>query len=196
MTPSPPTRVRLGMVGGGQGAFIGQVHRLAAALDGECELVCGAFSRTPENNRLTGALCGLPPERVHTDWRQLLEDERRRPADQRMQLLVIATPNHLHVPIAEAALQAGCHVFSEKPAALSLREAQRLAAFHAEVAAYIASGSPFDKAGGYAIQGRAGAFVVKLVGSYGNVVGLPLYETMTLLMGEGYPVYDGWLEPA
>ncbi|WP_231489522.1 Gfo/Idh/MocA family protein [Billgrantia saliphila] len=127
MTFSPLSRIRLGMVGGGQGAFIGQVHRLAAALDGEFELVCGAFSRSPENNRHTGALCGLPAERIHTDWRQLIEDERRRPADQRMQLLVIATPNHLHVPIAEAALDAGFHVFSEKPAALSLSEAQRLA---------------------------------------------------------------------
>ncbi|MDI5987151.1 Gfo/Idh/MocA family oxidoreductase [Halomonas sp. M4R5S39] len=127
MPTTPHTRLRLGMVGGGQGAFIGRVHRLAAALDGEFELVCGAFSRMPDNNQHSGAQCGLPPERTYADWQQLLESERRRPADQRMQLLVIATPNHLHVPIAEAALQAGFHVFSEKPAALSLREAQHLA---------------------------------------------------------------------
>jgi septum formation protein len=64
-----------------------------------------------------------------------------------------------------------------------------------DIETYLASGEWEGKAGGYAIQGRAGAFVVKIVGSYSNVVGLPLYETMTMLMGEGYPVYDGWLEP-
>ena len=65
-----------------------------------------------------------------------------------------------------------------------------------EIETYLASGEWQGKAGGYAVQGRAGAFVTKLVGSYSNVVGLPLYETMTLLMGEGYPVYDNWMEPA
>ena len=65
-----------------------------------------------------------------------------------------------------------------------------------EVDIYLASGEWEGKAGGYAIQGRAGAFVTKLVGSYSNVVGLPLYETMALLMGEGYPVYDRWMTPA
>jgi septum formation protein len=66
----------------------------------------------------------------------------------------------------------------------------------AEIDTYLASGEWEGKAGGYAIQGRAGAFVTRLVGSYTNVVGLPLYETLTLLMGEGYPVYDRWLVPA
>ncbi len=65
-----------------------------------------------------------------------------------------------------------------------------------EIETYLASGEWEGKAGGYAIQGRAGAFVTRLVGSYTNVVGLPLYETMTLLMGEGYPVYDRWMLPA
>jgi septum formation protein len=65
-----------------------------------------------------------------------------------------------------------------------------------EIETYLASGEWEGKAGGYAIQGRAGAFVTKLIGSYTNVVGLPLYETMTLLMGEGYPVYDRWGLPA
>jgi septum formation protein len=65
-----------------------------------------------------------------------------------------------------------------------------------EIETYLASGEWEGKAGGYAIQGRAGGFVTRLVGSYTNVVGLPLYETMTLLMGEGYPVYDRWMIPA
>lgn len=125
---SPTPRLRLGMVGGGEGAFIGQVHRLAANLDGHFELVCGAFSRDADNNARTGAACGLPEERRYADWQALMEGERALPADQRMQLLVIVTPNHLHVPIAEAALAAGFHVFCEKPAALSLDEARGLAA--------------------------------------------------------------------
>lgn len=120
-------RIRLGMIGGGQDAFIGQVHRLASRLDDTCELVCGAFSRTVDNNKTTGAACHLPDERVYTDWQQLLISEQQLPAAQRMQLLVIVTPNHLHVPIAEAALQAGFHVFCEKPAGLSLSDVQRLA---------------------------------------------------------------------
>lgn len=120
-------RIRLGMIGGGQDAFIGQVHRLAARLDDTCELVCGAFSRTADNNTITGEACHLPQERVYADWQQLLVAEQQLPAAQRMQLLVIVTPNHLHVPIAEAALQAGFHVFCEKPAGVSLSDVQRLA---------------------------------------------------------------------
>lgn len=123
---SPTPRVRLGMVGGGEGAFIGQVHRLAANLDGHFELVCGAFSREADNNARTGAACGVAASRLYADWQRLLDGERALPAEQRMQLLVIVTPNHLHVPIAEAALAAGFHVFCEKPAALSLDEARGL----------------------------------------------------------------------
>ncbi|MFG6176962.1 Gfo/Idh/MocA family protein [Halomonas sp. THAF12] len=123
---SPTPRVRLGMVGGGEGAFIGQVHRLAANLDGHFELVCGAFSRDGDNNARTAAACGVAASRLYADWRSLLDAERALPADQRMQLLVIVTPNHLHVPIADAALAAGFHVFCEKPAALSLDEARGL----------------------------------------------------------------------
>lgn len=120
-------RIRAGMVGGGQDAFIGQVHRMAARLDGEFDWVCGAFSRDPQNNRATGQALDLPSSRVYADWQTLIEQERQRPAESRVQLLVIATPNHLHVPIARAALAAGIHVFSEKPAGVSLAEVQELA---------------------------------------------------------------------
>ncbi|MCD1597767.1 Gfo/Idh/MocA family protein [Rheinheimera aquimaris] len=119
-------RIRLGMIGGGEGAFIGAVHRHAAALDGQTELVCGAFSRDADNNQRTGASLGLAPERVYDSWQQLLEQEAALPAEQRMQLLVIVTPNQLHVPISIAALQAGFHVFSEKPAGVTLSETERL----------------------------------------------------------------------
>lgn len=126
MAASPAHRVRIGMIGGGEGAFIGEVHRLAAALDGAVELVCGSFSRTADNNQRTGARLGLAAERIHVDWQTLLEDERQRPSEERMEAVVIVTPNHLHVPIAIAALRAGFHVLSEKPAALSLAQARDL----------------------------------------------------------------------
>lgn len=121
-------RVRMGMVGGGGGAFIGAVHRMAAALDGQFELVCGAFSRDEQNNRQTGAQLGLSPERLYAGWQQLLAGEALRPASERMQVLVIVTPNQLHVPISLAASQAGFAVFCEKPAGVSLAETRQLAA--------------------------------------------------------------------
>lgn len=119
MTSVSPSRVRLGMVGGGEGALIGNVHRMAAALDGSYELVCGSFSRSDANNQRTAAACGVPPDRIHADWEALIEDERLRPSHERMEVLVIVTPSHLHMPTAEAALTAGFHVMFEKPAALS-----------------------------------------------------------------------------
>lgn len=121
MSPVAP-KIRLGFVGGGEGAFIGQAHRQAAGLDGGFELVCGAFSRDARNNQQTGAALGLDASRCYSDWRQLVDAEAALPADQRMELLVIVTPNHLHAPIAVQALKAGFDVFSEKPAALNLRE--------------------------------------------------------------------------
>ena len=99
-------KIRMGFVGGGEGAFIAQAHRQAAGLDGRFELVCGAFSRDAQNNRNTGAALGLPASRCYSDWQQMLEAERGLPAEQRMELLVIVTPNHLHAPVASQALGA------------------------------------------------------------------------------------------
>jgi predicted dehydrogenase len=115
-------KIRMGFVGGGEGAFIAKAHRQAAGLDGRFELVCGAFSRQADNNQRSGAALGLPAARCYSDWRQMLEAERALPVEQRMELVVIVTPNHLHAPVASAALKAGFHVFSEKPAALNLAE--------------------------------------------------------------------------
>ncbi|SIR18478.1 Predicted dehydrogenase [Pseudomonas sp. B10] len=119
-------KIRMGFVGGGEGSFIARAHRQAAGLDGRFELVCGAFSRDPENNQRTAAALGVAAERCYDDWQTLLAREAALPAEQRMQLLVIVTPNHLHAPIALEALSAGFHVFSEKPAALNLAEVQAL----------------------------------------------------------------------
>ena len=116
----------MGMVGGGQGAFIGDVHRLAARLDGQIELVCGAFSRDPENSRVTGEALGLDPQRCYPDFQTMMDVEAALPADRRMDFVVIVTPNHVHFPIAKAALEAGFHVLSDKPATLNLEEAVAL----------------------------------------------------------------------
>jgi predicted dehydrogenase len=119
-------KVRMGMVGGGEGAFIGAVHRMAAALDGEIELVCGAFSADPERSQRSGAALYLPAERIYPDYLTMMTAEAALPAEQRMQFVAIVTPNHLHYPIAEAALRAGFHVLSDKPATLDLTQALAL----------------------------------------------------------------------
>ena len=111
------------MIGGGEGAFIGAVHRMAAALDGEFELVCGAFSSDAERNRRSAEGLGLDSARAYATLEDMLTKESSLPVDQRMEVLAIVTPNHLHAPAAIAALDAGFHVFSEKPMAMNLEEA-------------------------------------------------------------------------
>ena len=128
MSDAPFRRIRYGMVGGGEGAFIGQVHRMAAALDGEFELVCGSFSRDADNNSRSGIRCAIDNSRVYASWQQMFEAESALPADQRMEMVAVVTPNHLHVPVSLAALEAGFHVFCEKPLARDLDEASGLQA--------------------------------------------------------------------
>lgn len=116
------------MVGGGEGAFIGAVHRMAAALDGECALVCGAFSSEAERGRRSGEALGLEAARAYPSLQAMIDGESALPADERMEVLAIVTPNHLHAPAAIAALDAGFHVISDKPMALDLNEARTIAA--------------------------------------------------------------------
>lgn len=124
-------RIRYGMVGGGRGAFIGAVHRIAAAMDGKIELVCGAFSSDPERSRASGADLLLPPARCYGGFEEMMASEAALPADQRMDFVAIVTPNHMHFPVAKAALESGFHVLSDKPAAFSFAEAKELAALTA-----------------------------------------------------------------
>jgi len=119
-------KIKMGMVGGGQGAFIGDVHRLAARLDGEIDLVCGAFSRDPENCKQTGAMLGLESARCYNDFEEMMKREAALPEEGRMDFVSIVTPNHIHFPVAKAALEAGFHVLSDKPATLNLDEAKTL----------------------------------------------------------------------
>lgn len=119
-------KLRMGMVGGGPGAFIGPVHRIAAEMDGKIELVAGAFSRSADRSREAGARFGIDPARAYADYRQMIEAERKR-ADG-IDFIVITTPNNLHLPVAKAALQAGIPVMSDKPATATFDEALELEA--------------------------------------------------------------------
>ena len=126
-------KLQMGLVGGGEGAFIGAVHRMAAELDGRIQLASGAFSSDPAKSRAAGvALYGIDPARSYGTYDELMTGEAARPAHDRMDFVVIATPNHTHFPVAKAALEAGFHVMSDKPATFDLAEAKALATLAAE----------------------------------------------------------------
>jgi predicted dehydrogenase len=119
-------KLRYAMVGGGQGAFIGAVHRKAMALDGQMELVAGALSSDPQRARASGAELGLADARNHGRWQDLLADELKRPGDERIDFVSIVTPNHVHFPVAHAFAEAGIHVVCDKPLVHSSQEALAL----------------------------------------------------------------------
>ncbi len=120
-------KLQMGLVGGGEGAFIGAVHRMAAELDGRIQLSCGAFSSDPAKSRAAGVkLYGLDPDRSYGTFAEMMHGEARRPHGERMDFVTIATPNDTHYAIAEAALTAGFHVMSDKPVSFNLDEARRL----------------------------------------------------------------------
>ena len=117
-------RIRLGMVGGGQGAFIGAVHRLAARMDDQYEFVAGALSSSPERSNASGAELGLASDRIYTDYREMAKTEARRKDG--IEAVAIVTPNNIHVPAAKAFIEAGIHVICDKPLSISLKEAKSL----------------------------------------------------------------------
>lgn len=119
-------KLRYGMIGGGQGAFIGAVHRIAAAMDGQIELVCGAFSSDPDRSKSSGADLFLPPQRCYGNFQEMVLREKNLPADERMDFVSIVTPNHLHFAPAKLALENGFHVLSDKPTTFDLDEARQL----------------------------------------------------------------------
>ena len=119
-------KIRMGMVGGGRGAFIGGVHRMAAALDGHIDLVCGAFSSDSEKSRLSGQDLYLPEDRVYDSYSQMILTEKELPVGVRMDFVSIVTPNHMHFGPAKMALENGFHVVCDKPLCLSIKEAEEL----------------------------------------------------------------------
>jgi predicted dehydrogenase len=119
-------KVRYGMVGGGPGAFIGAVHRKAAAMDGEIELVAGAFSSDAAKSKAQGATLHLDPRRVYSSWRDMVEGEKRLPAGERIDFVTIVTPNVAHFAIAKGFIEAGFHVVCDKPMTTTLEDAEEL----------------------------------------------------------------------
>jgi predicted dehydrogenase len=117
-------KLRMGLAGGGAGAFIGPVHRIAAELDGKIELVAGAFSSSPEKSRAAAASYRIDPERAYANFEEMLRAEKQRKDG--IDFVVIATPNYLHLPMARAALEAGIPVVSDKPATATYEEVLEL----------------------------------------------------------------------
>jgi predicted dehydrogenase len=115
-------KIRMGMIGGSLEAFIGAVHRRGAALDGEVELVCGAFSSNPEKSKATGEALYLPANRVYGSFEEMILKEKELPEGERMDFVTIVTPNHVHFSAAKMALENGFHVVSDKPATLNTEE--------------------------------------------------------------------------
>ncbi|NLH76504.1 MAG: Gfo/Idh/MocA family oxidoreductase [Acidobacteria bacterium] len=147
-TGGTAAKLRYGMIGGGPGAFIGDVHRKAVAMDGGAELVCGVFSQSYDNTLATGASLGLPRERLYRTFDEMVRAEAGRP--DRPDFLSIVTPNSTHYPAAKLALENGFSVLCEKPLATRSSEASELACLVRESGllfgvAYAYSGYPIVK---------------------------------------------------
>lgn len=121
-------KLRMGMVGGGRGAFIGAVHRMAASLDGKIELVAGAFSSDAQKSRLSGEDLMLDPARVYESYQEMAKQEAALPEDKRIDFVSIVARNDLHFDVAKTFLEAGFNVICEKPLAFSLTQGKELAA--------------------------------------------------------------------
>jgi len=119
-------KLRMGMVGGGRGAFIGSVHRMAARLDGEIELVAGCFSSDPKKSKASGEDFFLDPTRVYTTFEEMAEKEAALPADRRIDFVSIVTRNNLHFAVAKTFLEAGFHVVCDKPLCFTRKEGLKL----------------------------------------------------------------------
>ena len=120
-------KLKMAMVGGGVGAFVGKIHREAVRLDGGVEVVAGMFNRDAAQNAQVGEAVGVAPERLYSSWQELVSREAALPKGVRADFISVCTPNHLHYPIAKAALEAGFHVMCEKPMTLTVAEAEELA---------------------------------------------------------------------
>ncbi|MEO6850427.1 MAG: Gfo/Idh/MocA family oxidoreductase [Mucilaginibacter sp.] len=119
-------KLRMGMVGGGKGAFIGAIHRIAANMDGLIELVCGALSQNEQVAKESGKMLFLPEDRTYTSYEEMILAEKALPADKRMDFVTIVTPNHAHFGPAMLALENGFNVVIDKPITFTLDEAKQL----------------------------------------------------------------------
>lgn len=119
-------KLRMGLVGGGQGAFIGRVHVTAAVLDNRAVLVAGALSSDPAKSKASAPSYDIPADRAYGSFQEMIDAEAKLPADKRIDFISITTPNHMHFPVAKAALQAGFNVCCDKPMTFDLAQAEEL----------------------------------------------------------------------
>ncbi|MCC7420355.1 MAG: Gfo/Idh/MocA family oxidoreductase [Planctomycetaceae bacterium] len=119
-------KLKMALVGGGQGAFIGRVHATAAVLDNRAELVAGALSSNAEKAKASAPSYDIKPDRAYGSYQELIEKESKRPEGDRVDFISITTPNHMHFPVAKAALEAGFNVVCDKPMTFNSHEAKEL----------------------------------------------------------------------
>src|SRR3954451_1376761 len=120
-------KLRMGLVGGGQGAFIGRVHATAAVLDNRAALVAGALSSDPARAKASAPDYDIPPQRAYGSYKEMVAAESKLPADRRIDFASVATPNHMHFEIVRAFAEAGFNVLCDKPLTLDLAQAEELA---------------------------------------------------------------------
>ncbi|HMG68964.1 MAG TPA: Gfo/Idh/MocA family oxidoreductase [Chitinophagaceae bacterium] len=157
-------KLKMGMIGGGPGAFIGAVHRIAANMDGEIELVCGAFSSDEEKSKQQGAILRLAPQRVYGSYKEMIRREAELPIAERMDFVSIVTPNHLHFEPSKLALESGFHVVLDKPMTFDLAEAKQLKEIAAKSGKYFCLTHTYT---GYPMVKEARQQV--LSGKFGNI---------------------------
>ncbi len=166
-----PRKIKMGMVGGGPGSFIGIVHFNGAILDGQIELVCGAFSSDPEKSKETGENYFLKPDRVYGSYKEMFEKEKQLPEGERMDFVCIATPNHVHFEPSKMALKNGFHVVSDKPMTFNTEEAEELVKLVEETGLFFAlthayTGYPMVKEARHIIESKELGTIRKIVVEY------------------------------
>ena len=164
-------KIRMGMVGGSLEAFIGGVHRRAAIMDGEIELVCGAFSSNPEKSKETGKALYLPENRVYKDFEEMILKEKELPLGERMDFVSIVTPNHMHYAPTKLALKNGFHVVCDKPVTLNTAEAEEITSLVEQTGLIFClthnyTGYPMVKEARYMIESGAIGKVRKVIVEY------------------------------
>jgi len=164
-------KLRMGMVGGGRDAFIGAAHRRAAQLEGNVELVAGAFSSTPEKSKASGRDLYVPEDRVYGTWQEMIERESALPEGERIDFVSIVTPNHMHYPVARGFVEAGFHVACDKPMVHTNEQATDLVRAVREkgvefLVTYNYSGYPMVKQARYLVQTGALGTIRKVIVEY------------------------------
>ena len=164
-------KINMGMVGGGPGSFIGKIHARAAQLDGQIELVCGAFDVNPANSKIQGEEYYLDPSRAYDTYQEMIAKEKELPEGERMDLLAVCTPNHVHFDPSRLALENGFHVVSDKPLTNDTEDARTLVKLVGETGLVFAvthayTGYPMVKEAREMVRGGKLGKIRKIVSEY------------------------------